>query len=200
MIREQLRERWLLIPLRQFADMVDEMNERIGRALAWLALFMVLLQFAIVVMRYVFGLGSVVAQEAMVYMHATLFLAGASYALLHDGHVRCDIVYGDTSPRTHALIDLGGVVLFLLPMCIVIFWVSWPYVTNAWAVLEGSPEGGLGIPAIFLLKSVILVFAVLLGLQAISMAIHAGLRLTGLEGLSDLEGFTDGLDDEGPAS
>jgi TRAP-type mannitol/chloroaromatic compound transport system permease small subunit len=180
--------------------MVDGMNERIGRLIAWLALFMVLLQFVIVVLRYVFGLGSVIAQEAMIYMHATLFLAGASYALLHDGHVRCDIFYRDASPRTRALIDLGGVALFLLPMCIVIFWVSWPYVANAWAVLEGSPEGDLGIPAIFLLKSVILVFAFLLGLQAVSMAIHAALRLAGLEGLSDLEGFADGLDDVGPGS
>ena len=175
--------------LQDLAESIDSLNDWVGRTIAWLALGMVLLQFAVVVMRYVFGIGSVIAQEAIVYMHATIFLAGASYTLLHKGHVRCDIFYSDATPRTRAIVDLIGVFLFLLPMCIMIFWVSWPYVANAWAVLEGSPEGRLGIPAVFLLKTVILVFAFLLGLQAISLAIHASLRLSGLGGLADLDDF-----------
>lgn len=183
--------------LRNLAELVDGLNERVGRTLAWLTLGMVLLQFVVVVMRYVFGIGSVIAQEAIVYMHATVFLAGAAYTLLHNGHVRCDIFYSDATPRTRAIVDLIGVFLFLLPMCILIFWVSWPYVANAWSVLEGSPEGRLGIPAVFLLKTVILVFAALLALQAISLAIHAVLRLAGLEGLADLDDFTKNIDDEG---
>jgi len=188
-----------LSSLRYFAESIDKLNEGIGRTIAWLTLCMVLLQFVVVVMRYVFGIGSVIAQEAIVYMHATVFLAGAAYTLLHKGHVRCDIFYSDATPRTRAIIDLIGVFLFLLPMCIMIFWVSWPYVANAWAVLEGSPEGRLGIPGVFLLKTVILVFAALLGLQAISLAIHAGLRLAGLEGLADLDDFTKDIDGEGTA-
>jgi TRAP-type mannitol/chloroaromatic compound transport system permease small subunit len=183
--------------LQNVAESIDWLNERIGRAVAWLTLGMVLLQFVVVVMRYVFGIGSVMMQEAIVYMHATVFLAGAAYTLLHNGHVRCDIFYSDATPRTRAIVDLIGVFLFLLPMCVMVFWVAWPYVANAWAVLEGSPEGRLGIPAVFLLKTVILAFAVLLGLQAISMAIHAGLRLAGLEGLADLDGFADEDKDEG---
>lgn len=183
--------------LRGLAETIDGLNEGVGRALAWLTLGMVLLQFVVVVMRYVFGIGSVIAQEAIVYMHASVFLGGAAYTLLHNGHVRCDIFYSDASPRTRAIIDLIGVFLFLLPMCAMIVWFSWPYVANAWAVLEGSPEGRLGIPAVFLLKTLILVFAGLLGLQAISMAVHAALRLAGLEGLADLEGFAKGIDDEG---
>ncbi|MGI9509825.1 MAG: TRAP transporter small permease subunit [Geminicoccaceae bacterium] len=186
-----------MISLQGFAETIDGLNERIGRAVAWLTLGMVLVQFVVVVMRYVFGIGSVIMQEAIVYMHATVFLAGAAYTLLHNGHVRCDIFYSDASPRTRAIVDLIGVFLFLLPMCIMIFLAAWPYVANAWAVLEGSPEGRLGIPAVFLLKTVILVFAGLLGLQAISMAIHAGLRLAGLEGLADLDGFAKDADDEG---
>jgi len=185
--------------LRNFAELVDGLNERVGRTLAWLTLAMVLLQFVVVVMRYVFGIGSVVAQEAIVYMHATVFLAGAAYTLLHNGHVRCDIFYSDASPRTRAIVDLIGVFLFLLPMCIMIFWVAWPYVANAWAVLEGSPEGRLGIPGVFLLKTVILVFAALLGLQALSMAIRSWLTLSGLNGLADLKDFTKDIDDEGRA-
>jgi TRAP-type mannitol/chloroaromatic compound transport system permease small subunit len=183
--------------LRNFAVLIDGLNERIGRTLAWLTLGMVLLQFVVVVMRYVFGIGSVIAQEAIVYMHSTVFLAAAAYTLLHNGHVRCDIFYSDASPNTRALVDLIGVFLFLLPMCVMIFWVSWPYVANAWAVLEGSPEGRLGIPGVFLLKTLILVFAVLMALQAMSMAVHAGLRLAGLEGLADLDDFAKDLDDEG---
>lgn len=183
--------------LREFAQFVDGLNERIGRTLAWLTLGMVLVQFMVVVMRYVFGIGSVIMQEAIVYMHVCVFLGGAAYTLLHNGHVRCDIFYSGATARTRALVDLIGVFLFLLPMCIMIFWVAWPYVANAWAVLEDSPEGRLGIPAVFLLKTVILVFAVLLGLQAISMATHAGLRLAGLQGLADLDDFAKDLDDEG---
>jgi len=185
-----------VMSLRVVADIVDGVNERLGQALAWLTLGMVLLQFVIVVMRYVFGLGSVMAQEAVVYMHATMFLAGAAYTLLHNGHVRCDIFYRDARPRTRDLIDLGGVFLFLLPMCLVTFWMSWPYVTNAWAVLEGSSKGDLGIPAVFLLKTVMLVFALLLGLQACAMAIRAGLRLCGREGLADRDGFLPDAGDE----
>ncbi len=183
--------------LRGFAELIDQLNEGVGRAVAWLTLGMVLLQFVVVVMRYVFGIGSVIMQEAIVYMHATIFLAGAAYTLLHNGHVRCDIFYSDATPRTRAIVDLIGVFLFLLPMCVMILWVAWPYVANAWAVLEGSPEGRLGIPAVFLLKTVMLVFAGLLGLQAISMAIHAALRLAGLEGLADLDDFTKNIDDKG---
>lgn len=181
---------------RGFAEGVDALNRHVGQALAWLTLGMVLLQFVVVVMRYVFGIGSVVAQEAIVYMHAIAFLLGASYTLLDNGHVRCDIFYRDARPRTRALIDLIGAFVFLIPICVMILWVSLPYVVNAWAVFEGSPEGRLGIPAIFLLKTMIPVFAVLLGLQGVSVAIHAGLRLAGLEGLADLEHFAEDSDPE----
>jgi TRAP-type mannitol/chloroaromatic compound transport system permease small subunit len=183
-----------LTSLRGVADRVDMLNRHLGQALAWLSLGMVLLQFVVVVMRYVFGIGSVVAQEAIVYMHATAFLLGASYTLLENGHVRCDIFYRDAAPTTRARVDLIGSLVLLLPVSVMILWVSLPYVVNAWAVLEGSPEGRLGIPAVFLLKTTIPAFAVLLGLQGLSMAIHACLRLAGLEGLADLEGFASDID------
>jgi TRAP-type mannitol/chloroaromatic compound transport system permease small subunit len=171
--------------LGRLARQIDRINERLGQAIAWLALIMVLQQFVVVVMRYVFGIGSVMMQEAIVYMHVCVFLLGAGYTLLHNGHVRCDIFYSDAGPRKRAMIDLIGVVIFLLPMCVMIFIVAWPYVINAWAVLEGSPEGRLGIPAVFLLKTVILLFAALLGLQGLAMAAHAILRLAGIEAVED---------------
>ena len=163
------------------ARSIDRLNEGIGVSVAWLALFMVLLEFAVVMMRYVFGLGSVKMQESIVYMHAIVFMVGAGYTLLHNGHVRCDVFYAAASPRRKALVDLIGVFVFLLPTCALIAWVAWPYVAAAWAVREGSPEGSLGIPGVYLLKSVILVFAALVALQGLALAARAALRLAGAE-------------------
>jgi TRAP-type mannitol/chloroaromatic compound transport system permease small subunit len=167
--------------LQSVARAIDRLSEAIGVSVAWLALFTVLVEFAVVLMRYVFGVGSVKMQESIVYMHAVVFMVAAGYTLLHNGHVRCDIFYASATPRRQALIDLIGVVIFLLPTCALIAWVAWPYVANAWAVREGSPEGSLGIPGVYLLKSVILVFAGLVALQGAAMAIHAALRLAQVE-------------------
>ncbi|HYZ25777.1 MAG TPA: TRAP transporter small permease subunit [Geminicoccaceae bacterium] len=164
-----------------FARAIDRLNETIGVTVAWLALFTVLIEFTVVLMRYVFGVGSVKMQESIVYMHATMFMVAAGYTLLHNGHVRCDIFYAAAPPRRKALIDLIGVFIFLLPMCALIAWAAWPYVAAAWAVREGSQEGSLGIPGVFLLKTIILVFAGLLALQGIALALHSTLRLAGAE-------------------
>jgi TRAP-type mannitol/chloroaromatic compound transport system permease small subunit len=169
---------------------IDRLNESIGAAVAWLALFTVLVEFTVVLMRYVFGVGSVKMQESIVYMHATVFMVAAGYTLLHNGHVRCDIFYAVASPRRQALIDLFGVAVFLLPTCALIAWMAWPYVAAAWAVREGSPEGSLGIPGVYLLKSIILVFAGLIALQGIALALHSALRLAGIESAT--------ADEEGP--
>jgi TRAP-type mannitol/chloroaromatic compound transport system permease small subunit len=166
--------------LAKVATTIDKLNTRIGRTIAWLALFMILVQFVVVVMRYVFGIGSIFMQESIIYMHGLMFMIGAGFTLLNDGHVRVDIFYGDAQPRTKALINLLGSILFLIPFCIIVFWVSYPYVANAWAVFEGSPETS-GIQAVFLLKSVILVFCVLMALQGVSLAIHSLFVLKGLE-------------------
>jgi TRAP-type mannitol/chloroaromatic compound transport system permease small subunit len=165
--------------LQHLARAIDRLNETVGVSVAWLALLTVLVECAVVVMRYVFGVGSVKMQESIVYMHATVFMVAAGYTLLHDGHVRCDVFYAEASPRAQALIDLVGVLVFLLPTCALIAWVAWPYVAAAWAVREGSPEGSLGIQGVFLLKSIILVFALLLALQGLALATRSVLRLAG---------------------
>ena len=165
--------------LKGIADAIDATNDWIGRSLSWLTLGMVLVTVAVVLMRYVFGLGSTLWQESIVYMHATVFMACAGYALVYNGHVRCDIFYGAASPRTKAIIDIIGTFVFLIPMCVLIAWVAWPYAAASWAVLEGSPEGRMGIPAVFLLKTLILVFAALLALQAVSLVLQSALFLAG---------------------
>lgn len=159
---------------------IDTLNERLGRAVSWLALAMVLVQFVIVVQRYIFGIGSIWMQESMVYMHATLFMLAAGYTLRHNGHVRVDIFYREAPARVKALTDLLGTILFLLPVCAAIIWLAWPYVANSWTILEGSKETS-GIQALFLLKSVIILFAVLVALQGVSLAWHALQVLRGRE-------------------
>lgn len=165
--------------LKRVADAIDVTNDWIGRGTAWLTLGMVLVGFVVVLLRYVFGLGSTIMQESIIYMHATVFMVCAGYALAHNGHVRCDIFYAAATPRTKAIVDIVGTIVFLLPMCILIVWTSWPYVRASWAVLEISQEGRLGIPAVFLLKSLILVFPALLILQAVSLVLQSALFLAG---------------------
>ena len=159
---------------------IDAMNEHLGRAVSWFALIMVLTQFAIVLLRYVFGLGFIPMQESVLFMHSLLFLAGAGYTLLHDGHVRVDIFYGSASPERKALIDCVGVLVFLWPLCAVMTWKGLVFVGASVRVLEGSPEGTF-MP-FWLLKSLLLVFPLVLSLQGLSMLVRALFVMRGLEG------------------
>jgi TRAP-type mannitol/chloroaromatic compound transport system permease small subunit len=158
---------------------IEGVNRVVGMTAAWLALFMVLVQFALVLMRYVFGTGSLFMQESVIYAHAMLFMAAAAWTLADDKHVRVDIFYSVATPRRQAAINLFGVVFFLLPMCVLLWWVGYPYVARSWAVLEGSRETS-GIPAIFLLKTFILVFTVTLALQGLALALKSVMTLLGL--------------------
>lgn len=166
--------------LRAIANVIDALNHAIGSVLAWLALALVLVQFTLVVMRYVFGMTHVFVEESIIYLHATLFMIAVGYTLLHNGHVRVDIFYGSATPKRRALIDLLGVCFFLAPAAAATWYLSFPYVRSSWRVLEGSPEVS-GIPAVFLLKTGILVFAVLLAIQGLSLAIRSAMVLAGVE-------------------
>ncbi|MBE8191368.1 MAG: TRAP transporter small permease subunit [Alphaproteobacteria bacterium] len=157
---------------RHIATAIDTTNTFIGRSAAWLVLLMVLVQFGVVIMRYVFGEGSIIAQEAILYMHATLFLVAAADTLLQDAHVKIDIFYARLEARQQHLINIIGYICFAIPFCVLIWVVSFEYVALSWKVLEGSRETS-GIPAIYLLKSVILIFAVQLGLQSFSQIIKS---------------------------
>ncbi|NVJ90683.1 MAG: TRAP transporter small permease subunit [Methylocystaceae bacterium] len=157
---------------------IDGINQNIGKTVSWLALIMVITQFTVVVMRYVFGIGSIMMQESIIYMHSFLFMIGAGYTLLHNGHVRVDVFYREASVRKKAVIDLFGVVFLLLPVCILIWNSSWLYVYQSWSIFEGSKETS-GINAVFILKSVILVFCILLALQGIALALRSFLVLKG---------------------
>jgi TRAP-type mannitol/chloroaromatic compound transport system permease small subunit len=159
-------------PITALADCIDRLTTTVGRAMAWLALVVVLLQFALVVARYLFGLGSIWLTETVIYAHATLFMLAAAWTLKVGGHVRVDIFYAEVSARTKALIDLMGALILLLPFALVLVWLSVPYAARSWAILERSQETS-GLPLVFALKTLIPAFAVLMALQGIAQAIKA---------------------------
>jgi len=154
------------------ADRIDRLVSGIGRIAAWLILVVVLLQFALVVARYLFGLGSIWLSETVIYGHAAVFMLAAAWTLQAEGHVRVDIFYTEASKRTKALVDLIGGVLLLLPFMLVLLWLSVPYAARSWAILERSQEAS-GLPLVFVLKSLIPVFAGLMALQGVAQAIRA---------------------------
>lgn len=166
--------------MRALARLIDGFNEGSGKIVAWLALGIVLVQFLVVLGRYVFGVGSIWVQELIIYMHGFLFMLAAAYTLKVDGHVRVDVFYREAHPRTKAMVNLLGALFFILPVCALILWVSWNYVAQSWRILEGSKETS-GIQGVFLLKSAIIAFAVMIGLQAVSMILHSLMALRGDE-------------------
>lgn len=158
--------------LLKIADRIDTLNEWVGRGTAWLTLIMALVMFLTVVLRYVFNMGWIWMQESVTFMHGIIFMMAAGYTLLHEQHVRIDIFYRPMSIRRKALVNIFGVLFLLFPTCYVVSHYSLPYVANSWAVFEGSKEAG-GLPGVFLLKTVIPIFAVLLGLQGVSTLIRS---------------------------
>jgi TRAP-type mannitol/chloroaromatic compound transport system permease small subunit len=138
-----------------------------GRAVSWFVLVMVLLTFAIVVMRYGFNLGWIALQESVTYMHAAVFMIAAAWTFQCDEHVRVDIFYRGKSLRHQAWVNLLGTVLLLVPFALFLLIVAWQYVASSWSVMEGSREAG-GLPLVYLLKSLILILPALLLVQSFS--------------------------------
>ena len=158
------------------AGAIDRLVAAIGRAVIWLSLAVVLVQFAVVVLRYALGVGSIWLSESVIYGHAAMFMLAAAWTLQENGHVRVDVFYSDASSRTKALVDLLGALLLLLPFMAVIAWFGLPYVARSWMVFKRSRESS-GLPFVYLLKTLIPLFALLMALQGIAQAIRAALAL-----------------------
>jgi TRAP-type mannitol/chloroaromatic compound transport system permease small subunit len=158
--------------LKSLALRLERIAELVGSAAAWLALALVLVTFAVVMLRYLFQLGWIAMQESILYLHASLFLLGAAYTLNKDGHVRVDILYRGFSARRKAVVDLLGSLFLLLPVCGFLLWASWDYVATAWSIQEGSPEAG-GLPYVYILKTLIPVAVILLIVQGLSQALSS---------------------------
>jgi TRAP-type mannitol/chloroaromatic compound transport system permease small subunit len=153
---------------------IDRLNGWVGRGARWLTLAMVLVGAFNAVARYTdpltgWGLSSNAYIEGQWYLFSLVFLLGAAYTLREDEHVRVDVLYERLSPRGRAWINLAGTVLFLMPFCVVMLWVTWPAVQTSWQLLEQSPDPG-GLPR-YPIKAVVLVAFALLLLQGVAMAI-----------------------------
>jgi TRAP-type mannitol/chloroaromatic compound transport system permease small subunit len=154
----------------------DSITESIGGAARWFALGLVIATAIIVIQRYVFGYASTKLAESVIYMHALLFLLSSGAALLHGGHVRVDVFFARMTERGRAWIDLLGTYFALMPMSALILWSSTGYLSSSWRILESSRESD-GLAFVFLLKTAIPLFAILMILQGFSMAARAAMTL-----------------------
>jgi TRAP-type mannitol/chloroaromatic compound transport system permease small subunit len=172
---------------------ISGLNRLVGNVFSWLSLAIVLVCFTVVVQRYVFSTTQLWMQDLYVWLNGAMFTAVAGFALLRNDHVRVDIFYRPASTKRKALIDLIGVVVFLLPFCWIVYVYAWDFVARSWRIHEGSPNPG-GLEGYFILKTFILAFAALLALQGIAMALRSILVLRNSEHLlpADLRYENDG--------
>lgn len=157
--------------MQQLANCLERINTVVANVVRWLVLAMVLAQFAIVVGRYVFGVNSIAVQESVLYMHAALFMLAAGYTLLVNKHVRVDIFYTRWSRQWQRRVEIAGHLGLLIPTLLTLLYWSWPSVINSWRILEGPISVG-GLQAVFLMKSLIPAFCLLLLLQSIACLIR----------------------------
>lgn len=157
--------------MQRIAASFEALNRAVAHGLRWLVVLMVLVQFGSVVGRYVFGVNSIAVQESVLYMHGALFMLAAGYTLLEDGHVRVDVFYAKAAPKMQRRIDIFGHLILLMPAMIALLYWSWPSVRNSWRILEGPLSVG-GIEAVFLLKSLIPAFCLLVLLQSLACLIR----------------------------
>jgi TRAP-type mannitol/chloroaromatic compound transport system permease small subunit len=152
----------------KISSFFDNVNNNIGKNISWFIILMVIVQLTIVMARYIYGIGFLKLQELLIYLHGSLFTLAAGYTLLNDEHVRVDLIYREASKSYKSIINILGSFLFLIPFCILTFSNSLPYVKRSWKILEGSPETS-GLNAVFILKSVLVIFPILLLLQSFSI-------------------------------
>jgi len=163
---------------------IDRASERFGRWLYWLTLLMVIVGSFNAIVRYLdrytgLGLSSNMYLELQWYLFSLVFLLGAAYTLKHDAHVRVDVLLTRLSERGKAVVNLAGVILFLVPFCVLMIRVSWPAVVNSWSALEMSPDPG-GLPR-FPIKTMIPVAFLMVLIQGISIAIKQVAIILGIE-------------------
>jgi len=153
--------------LENISRYLDRFSELTGKICSWFVAIMVLITCLVVIMRYGMDMGSVFLQDVVLYLHGSLFLLGAAFALKRGAHVRVDIFYRNFNESKKALVDLLGNVIFLQPVCWTILLYSWGYVEFSWRIMEVSPEPD-GLPFVYLQKSLLIAVAVLLSLQSLS--------------------------------
>jgi TRAP-type mannitol/chloroaromatic compound transport system permease small subunit len=155
---------------------LEGVNRVVGRAVAWLTLATVLICFATVYLRYALGVGLIWLQESYVWTHALVIMLGSGYAFLTGGFIKVDMLYNRMSRRGQAWVNLGGTVVFLAPFVGMILYSGWSFFLSSWRMSERSQFEG-GLPALYLLKGTLLLFAVLVAIQGIAVGLRALLIL-----------------------
>ncbi|NNE25451.1 MAG: TRAP transporter small permease subunit [Saprospiraceae bacterium] len=151
---------------------IESLNEKIGQAASWLTTILVVFVCFDVFRRYFLKDSSAWIMEMEWHLFAMIFLLSAGYTLKHNKHVRVDLFYEKLSKKDKGWVNLTGSLLFIIPWCVLIIWVSWNYAMNAWEIKEGSPDPG-GLPARYLIKFCIPVGIFLLLLQSCVLAIQS---------------------------
>lgn len=161
-----------------FVRLAEAVNDVVGRTVAYLTLATVLICATVVVIRYALHTGFIWMQELFVWTHAAAFMLGSGFTLMVNRHVRVDIVYATRSETTRAWLDLMSTVVFLFPWIIALWYYGWAYVAASWELMEESPQVG-GMPGLFVLKSVLLAFCVLMMLQGLAICARSALVIGG---------------------
>lgn len=164
--------------LRRFAKVVDDLNARLGKYLAILVWLIAIVCAVVVVLRYVFLISFTWMQELYVWIHAVVFLTAASVAMLYNAHVRVDILYNRWPLKVRAAVEILGALVFTLPWLIVLAILTWPFVLDSWKILEGSAQPN-GMPAVYLFRTMLLVFCTLMTLQCLAIVARGILVLSG---------------------
>ncbi len=154
----------------QLADGIDAFIDAVGRVTAWSSFALALVMGGNVLLRYVFNTGTVWSQELEWHLMAPICLFGMSYALRHGEHVRVDVMFARFSPKTKDFVEFLSS-LILMAISLIIIWLSIPYVMQSWSIGEGSANPG-GIPARYILKSLIPIGFALMLVQAFGHAIR----------------------------
>ena len=161
-------------------NFIEQLNENIGKLVAWLVLLMTLLVSYDVTMRYLFQSGSVALQELEWHLFSVIFLIGAAYTLKHDDHVRLDLFYQSRfmNDLARTWVNLLGTIFFLIPFCVLVVISAWPFIQQSYLHMEGSPDPG-GLQYRWLLKSMIPLGFAMLVLQGIANIINCVKKIMG---------------------
>lgn len=172
--------------LQAIADRIDRIIDQMGHILSWLVGFTVVTCAAVAILRYALGVGWVWMQDAYIWANAILFMMAAAPTLLHEKHVRVDFIYGGMSQKFQAIVNLMGSIFLLLPSMVAISLLCFPYVYDSWVRGESTLDVG-GLPGVFLLKSILVLFCIPLAAQGISLAIRSYIRLTNINHAREMD-------------
>ncbi|WP_196258042.1 TRAP transporter small permease subunit [Pelagibacterium limicola] len=165
-------------PRTALSDVIEAVLGAIGAVINWIWIVLVLVIVANVIGRYIFSVNFIWVEEVQWHLYAIGFMIGIGYAILHDTHVRVDVIAGSLSPRKRAVIEFLGIALLILPLVYLMITYSIPFVERSFTRGEGSPAVG-GLPSRWMIKSVLLIAFAYIGLAALARLVRVSAFLFG---------------------